>query len=288
MTAKNIDSTYLTTDKEQFKVKVAERLKIGQEFVTREVKNLQEYENCWDEFIDWDQYNNELIKMAFNHPDNSYASEYKRQSSSGGVVFPGAYKEPTFQEKVEGIRGEMGYQVRKLKWFYDKIDLLKSDPNALEIKSDNSLRDLTHLLKRFHKIAQELRDRRAGREAVMIKDEYDVQYLLGALLKLYFDDIRVEESSPSNSGANSRLDFVLKYEKIILETKMTNENLRSNKLGEELLIDIGRYKGYPDCTDLFIFIYDKGDHINNKRGFINDLERQSTDQFKVTVIIAPE
>jgi hypothetical protein len=288
MTAINIGSTYLTTDKEHFKLKVADRLKIGEEFITRDVKNEQEYKKCWDDFIDWNEYNEELIKMAFNHPDNSYADDYKRQTSSGGAVFPGTYKEPTFQEKVEGIRGEMGYQVRKLKWFYEKIDLLKSDPSLLAQKKSDRLQDLIHLLKRFHKIAQELRDRREGREPVFIKDEYDVQYLLGALLKLYFDDIRIEDASPSNSGSNSRLDFVLKQEKIIIETKMTNDNLRSNKLGGELLIDIGRYKSYPDCTDLVIFIYDKGDHIGNKKGFINDLEGHSTEQFKVTVIITPE
>ena len=219
MAEKPIEAIYLTVDKAQFKLKVAERLKLGQEFLSREVKNEQEYNNRWDEFIDWDQYNNELIKMAFNRPDNSYADDYKRELSFDSAIFPGTYKEPTFQEKVESNRVEMGYQVRKLKWFHDKIDLLKSDINALAIKKPDRLQDLIQLLRRFHKVAQGLRNRRGEREPVVINDEYDVQYLLGALLKLYFDDIRVEDFSPSNSGSNSRLDFVLKQEKIIIETK---------------------------------------------------------------------
>jgi hypothetical protein len=128
----------------------------------------------------------------------------------------------------------------------------------------------------------------ADREPLVIKDEYDVQYLLNTLLKLHFDDLRVEEFSPSNSGANTRLDFVLKNEVIVLETKMTNEKLKTKTLGEELLIDIGRYKAYPGFTDLVIFIYDKGDHITNKRGFSADLEKQATPQMKVTVVIIPD
>ena len=68
---------------------------------------------------------------------------------------------------------------------------------------------------------------------------------------------------------------------------MTNENLTTNKLGHELLVDIGRYKEYPDCNDLLIFIYDKGDFVRNKTGFINDLQKQSTNKLKVTVIINP-
>jgi hypothetical protein len=69
--------------------------------------------------------------------------------------------------------------------------------------------------------------------------------------------------------------------------KITSERYSTKKLGEDLLIDIGRYKAYPNCSDLVIFIYDKGDHITNKYGFAADLEGQSTTGFKITVIINP-
>lgn len=68
---------------------------------------------------------------------------------------------------------------------------------------------------------------------------------------------------------------------------MTKESIKVSKLGEELLVDIGRYKEYPDCNDLVIFIYDKGDFIRNKIGFINDLQKHSTSKLKITVIIIP-
>jgi len=231
-----------------------------------------------------------MIKQAFEYPDNFYGREYKRHSGGGGIIFPGAYKPPTFDESIASNREEMGHQVWKLKVFLDKIDLLRIKPGSASLKTarQSDVNTLVLLLRRFHKIAQEFRDRRIDREPLVIRDEYDVQYLLNALLKLHFDDVRSEEFSPSNSGANTRLDFVLKEEGIVLETKMTNEKLRSKALGEELLIDIGRYKAYPNCTDLVIFIYDKGDHIVNKKGFAADLENQSSPRLKITVVIVPD
>lgn len=270
--------------------KVTNRLAIGQEFLIREVTDRDELDKCWKEFIDWDYYNLEMIKQAFEYPDNVYSTEYQRHTGGGGIFFPGSYKPPTFEESVESNRREMGYQVSNLKRFLDKIELLRVKP-GLQIEGpvkEIHLENLLRLLKRFHKIAQELRDRRTDREPVVITDEYDVQYLLKALLKLYFDDVRAEEYSPSNAGANTRLDFVLKNEGIVLETKMTHEKLKAKALGEELLIDIGRYKAYPACTDLVIFVYDKGDYITNKRGFAADLEKQSTPAFKVSVVIVPD
>jgi hypothetical protein len=282
-------NVYLIVDKEDLSKKIYDRLQTGDLLVLRKIASQIEKKEWWENFIDWDTYNIELIKQAFDKPDNSYVFDYKRKSGIDVAFFGGSYKKPSFMEDVESCRGEMRFQVRKLKWFYEKIELLKS--SDLVSKGDNrkvKFNQLINLLTRFHKFAQELRDRRQGRETVIIKDEYDVQDLLFSLLHLHFDDIRKEEFSPSNSGANSRLDFVLKKEKIILEVKMSSERLGSKELGEELLIDIGRYKEYPDCTDLVIFIYDKADHIRNKKGLINDLQKQSRPELSVTVIINPD
>ena len=289
MEQKGEQNVILVVEKEELKRKVEKRLDRGQDFLTVEINNNDENSAWWDNFIDWDMYNLELIRQAFDKPNNSYAEDYKRNTSSGGIFISGTTKEPSFQETVDSTRGEMRYQVRKLRWFYNNIDLLKCD--IKDVKSDNQklkFHQLLKLLSRFHKIAQELRGRREERDTIIIKDEYDVQDLLNALLHINFDDIRKEEYSPSNSGANSRLDFVLKKEKIIIEVKMSSEKLAGKQLGAELLIDIGRYKEYPDCSDFVIFIYDKGDFIRNKNGLISDLQKQSTNEFTITVIINPE
>lgn len=282
---------YLITDKQEFKQKVEERLQVGKDFVARKMVTLAESADCWKEFIKWDHYNLEMIKQAFEYPDNVYAYDYDRtKDSAGGIYFSGNRREPTVQEQIESTRSEMDAQVWRFERFSEKIELLKIKPGLIlstqPVKS--GLDNLLTLLSRYHKVAQEFRNRRTDREPFVIKDEYDVQYLLGALLKLYFDDIRPEDYSPSNAGANTRVDFALKDERIIVETKMINDNLKVKTLGEELLIDIGRYKAYPNCDHLVILIYDKGDHIINKRGFIADLEHQSSNELKVKVVIQPE
>ncbi|MFA6072410.1 MAG: hypothetical protein WC810_27930, partial [Janthinobacterium sp.] len=69
---------------------------------------------CWKEFIIWDQYNLEMIRQAFEFPDNVYAEDYNRiRDSVGGIYFPGTYKEPTMQESIESTRSEMSAQIWK-------------------------------------------------------------------------------------------------------------------------------------------------------------------------------
>jgi hypothetical protein len=290
MTEKVEQYVVLVRQKEELKNHITTRLEVGNALLVRAINNEQQKQEWWDEFIDWDYYNLELIRQAFDKPNNSYALEYKRHVGGGGIYLGGfSNKEPSFQETVETTRDEMRPQVSKLKRFLDKIELLKQSDNL--VKSDSrkaKIEQLINLLSKFHKVAQELRERRQDRDTIIIGDEYDVQDLLNGLLHIHFADIRKEDFSPSNSGANSRLDFVLKTEKIILEVKMSNSNLGAKELGEELLIDIGRYKEYPACSDLVIFIYDKGDFIRNKRGLITDLQKQSTSNFSVTVVITPD
>ena len=162
----------------------------------------------------------------------------------------------------------------------------------MEAEADIDLQEvglarLTILFSKFHKVAQSLRHRHADRETLLIKDEYDVQDLLRSILQIDFEDIREEDYSPSYAGGNSRVDFVLKEERIVVETKMTNDNLKDKEIGSQLLIDVGRYRSHPDCKLLVVFVYDKGDHIRNKAGLINDLEKMSTPSLKVRIFINP-
>lgn len=114
-----------------------------------------------------------------------------------------------------------------------------------------------------------------------------MQYLLHAVLHLHFDDIRAEEWTPSYAGRASRVDFLLKQECIVVETKKTRKGLAAKEVGEELLIDIARYRKHPDCKCLICFVYDPEGRIANPRGIENDLNRQHED-LKVLVTIAPK
>jgi hypothetical protein len=144
---------------------------------------------------------------------------------------------------------------------------------------------LERILSRFHQVAKQLQKRRTGRDTLWIMDEYDVQDLLHSLLKIDFNDIRAEEWTPSCAGKSARMDFLIKREKIVVEAKQTREGLAEKELGDELLVDVARYRSHPDCQTLVCFIYDPGGRIGNPEGLKYDLEKASEEKPAVVVYI---
>ena len=117
-------------------------------------------------------------------------------------------------------------------------------------------------------------------------DEYDVQYVLRALLALEFDDVRDETWTPDYAGGSARQDFLLPWERIVLEARRTRDSLTTRRLGDELLIDIGRYAADPRVDTLVCFVYDPEHRVDNPRGFEADLSR-THENLDVLVFIAP-
>lgn len=146
---------------------------------------------------------------------------------------------------------------------------------------------LVQLADSFSRVALRLRTRRAGRNPILIEDEYDVQYVFAALLLTRFDDIRPEDWGPSYAGGSNRVDFLLKNELVLLETKMTRAGLPDRKLGEELIIDIAHYKQKQNCRALVCFVYDPEHQLKNPLGIENDLSKP-TDGLDVRVLIRPK
>ena len=82
----------------------------------------------------------------------------------------------------------------------------KIQPKDVNIDADLII---CNTIEHFHACANQLKRRHGERETLIIKDEYDVQDLLHALLKLHFSDVRPEEWTPSNAGNSNRMDFLL-------------------------------------------------------------------------------
>jgi hypothetical protein len=142
------------------------------------------------------------------------------------------------------------------------------------------------LAERLHTVVRQLRERREGRPTLDVSDEYDVQDLLHALLTLHFDDIRKEEWAPSYAGGGSRMDFLLPEIEAVVEAKMTRSNLTTRQLGEQLIVDIAKYKTHPTCRTLFCVVYDPTGRLANPRGVESDLN-DFTSEMKVRVLIVP-
>jgi len=156
--------------------------------------------------------------------------------------------------------------------------------------NDNSSRDSIEIVKeiceKFDVIARRLITRRKDRPALTMDDEYDVQYLLQALLLLHFSDVRAEECTPSFAGAASRMDFLLKDDAISIEVKRPRNGLKDTELRNQLIVDIEAYQAHPSCQHLICFAYDPEHLIKNPRAIENDLSRHH-DNIDVSVLIRP-
>lgn len=154
------------------------------------------------------------------------------------------------------------------------------------VKKDK-LAALVEICDRFHLVVRQIRQRHNDRPTLDVGDEYDVQDLLHGLLHLEFDDIRAEEWTPSYAGGSARMDFLLKNESIVVEVKKTRPRLSAREVGEQLLIDIGKYQGHPGCRTLVCFVYDPDGRIANPRGLETDLTKRVND-LDVRVLIRPK
>jgi REase_DpnII-MboI len=140
---------------------------------------------------------------------------------------------------------------------------------------------------RFTIVANALSVRHDNRTTLKIADEYDVQDLLGALLKLHFTDVRPEEWTPSYAGKASRMDFLLKPEQVVVEAKMTRKGLGQKELVTQLAEDILRYQSHQDCRTLICFVCDPAGKCTNPTALENDLTKKHG-ALQVIVIVQPK
>lgn len=164
---------------------------------------------------------------------------------------------------------------------------IKINLNPKSNEASNAIKNIEGICQRFHNISRQLRNRHSSRATIEIEDEYDVQDLFHALLKLYFEDVRSEEWVPSYAGRATRADFLLKNEQIVIEIKKTRNGLADKEVGEQLIIDIAKYRAHPDCKVLLCFVYDPEGRIGNPAGIENDLNQLSTNEINVMVMIRP-
>lgn len=250
-------------------------------------------EQIIEEINDLIRSGNEVLKTKWN-VENGYG-------------FPTYVDNSIFQDWYTKIKFLAGQCLKKDNEFYRKIEDLSintfSNTTAL-LKILNSILDYVNkgllsldfnsnsfnvigafykVLERFNDVVKQLRKRYNNRSTLDVSDEYDVQDLLHCLLKLFYDDIRKEEWTPSYAGKCARQDFLLKKEKCVIEVKKTRQGLTEKELGDELLIDISRYKVHPDCSSLICFIFDPDSRISNPIGFIEDLEKSNEGFLKMII-----
>ena len=157
----------------------------------------------------------------------------------------------------------------------------------MEIRSDDPLQVVRRICSRFHLVTRQLRARRDDRPSLEVEDEYDVQDLMHALLRLEFDEVQPEEWRPSYATGKTQTSYLLHREKAVIVVKKTKAGVTSRDLSEQVKVDSATYSSRTDYQTLFCFIYDPEGRIANPRSLEAELTMVS-DGYTVEVIIAPK
>lgn len=255
----------------------------AKQLLTRQIeaiRALSSVESSSPEFQKWKRNTEIVIERIFG-ASSRHLPDFKNISFRCGVYFSGMDPNSDFnacQRGLERTKVILESMIEEIEQFgFGETGV--ADRNCFDLVAD--------LCGRFHLASRQLRQRHDSRPTLEVDDEYDVQDLLHALLHLHFTDIRPEEWTPSYAGSSSRMDFLLKQEKLVIEVKKTRKGLGAKEVGEQLIVDIERYQAHPDCKALICFVYDPEGRIANPCGLENDLNGDKSG-INVRVIIAPK
>jgi hypothetical protein len=162
------------------------------------------------------------------------------------------------------------------------------DRLSLSLQDNGSATErIVSLCRRFPYFVNQLQKRQRGRVPIKVDDEYDVQDLLHAILKLHFVDVRPEEPSPSFGGKPSRVDFFLPTERIVVEAKKTRQTLKQDKLVSELIDDTARYSKMESVDTLICLVYDPDGYCTVPQAIESDVGA-SASRLIVRVVVCPQ
>jgi len=216
-----------------------------------------------EKFMRWRSRCNHFLQTIY--PETYYAENFKKE-----IV----------NNKRETIQKGLGI----LKGFKDDFEQQHFSIREVEKKP---IEYIYQICNRFDRVVRALGDTSSRSSVdVKIENEYDVQSVLKALLQIFFEDVRDEEQTPSYAGTSSRVDFLLKQEKIVIEVKMTRESLTTKELTKQLIIDKESYKSHQDCDLLVCFVYDPEHRISNPAA-LKELNQEGQRPI-VEVIVRPE
>jgi len=214
-----------------------------------QIEDLMRKPSSSPEFTKWHRDTEVAIERIFGQ-ETRHLADFNDISYNLMVFSPDTpdyHFEQAYRDGLELARSVLHSFIDEVREYWR---LAASEPKG------NALTIVEKLCSRFHLVARQIRARHDSRQTLEIEDEYDVQDLLHALLLIHFDDIRREEWTPSYAGGASRMDFWLKEEQVVVETKKSRKGLGAKEVGDQLLIDIQRYQSHPDCCILFCFVYD--------------------------------
>jgi hypothetical protein len=266
------DKTRLSVAREDARRQLMERMEKAEDIKADDVQSHLDLEQAEEREKRWREFNSTLLSRLFTSEE--YAQEYDSARRSVHVIGD-RYIDPSLGDLARRLVRSVNSQISTLRSIIDRLELIDEGemPIAAIDVAAQAEGNLRLLIERFHLVAQQMRVRHGSRTTLEINDEYDVQDLFHALLKIFFDDIRKEDVAPTHAGAVSRIDYLLPSLEMAIEVKKARPGLTARVLGEELIVDIARYQSHPRCRKLLCFVYDPDGIIANPRGIETDLSK---------------
>lgn len=140
---------------------------------------------------------------------------------------------------------------------------------------------------RFHSVARQLRLRKDYRPTLDVEDDYDLQDLFCALLKVEFDEVASDEWIPPYTNGAPRTTFFVNTDQIAILTKKTRPGLTTKELADQVTADAAYYREQGRCSTLFCFMYDPEGRIGSPKRLETTLTSVS-EHGTVEVLVAPK
>jgi hypothetical protein len=275
----------LTLDRETARVLLEAQIRRGTEIANEQIRSPDGLHRAEAERYSWSANNSAVLTKLFDTQQvvDGFHKTFARVSAPGG-----------FDQFVASFRKTVQGEVTRLESVLEQLDQYEEpsveEPPVAETTGDTgtgatAAATVERICARFHRVARGLAEREGGRNTFACKNESDLQHLFHALLQLQFDEIRLEEYTPSYARKTTRMHFHLPDEQLAVVVKKTRKGVGPKKVSAQLTADIAHFEKHPDCAKLVCFVYDPDGHIKDPRELERDFS-SARGEFGVRVLVA--
>ena len=129
--------TVLIKPREIFKIELERRVEIGEDLLRKqsEIKTLEQLSQLNRDFANWDDYNEELIKQAFNNQYSEYYYEYSRVNQTLGLFdYMKGVNTDSPQYKISEAKHRIENSITILKRLIEKLPIIDQENSVKQIQ----------------------------------------------------------------------------------------------------------------------------------------------------------
>lgn len=170
------------------------------------IESIKPFTESSKEFQVWREQTKAVIKAIFGINSNFYkrvdSMSFYPVSTLMPIIGNRPSPRPSEAQKKEAYLDGLEYCDTMMTGMITEIETWEDEDHKESV--EYSINTIQVICNHFHQAVRQMRNRHDNRPTIDVNDEYDVQDLLHVFLRLYFDDVRAEEWTPSYAGSASR------------------------------------------------------------------------------------